>query len=54
MLRSNHERVIRENLTLRDALREANKGLLKHRNLINSLREGRFDVTKMLEKVLNK
>lgn len=44
MWRSNHEAVRRENYTLRDALREANAELLKHRRLIGGLREGSIDL----------
>ena len=53
MLRSTYEDVQRENYTLRDALREANNELRKHRNLISGLRDGRVDVTRSLERVLD-
>jgi hypothetical protein len=44
MWRSYHEAVRRENYTLRDALREANKELLKHRQLISGLRTWSIDL----------
>jgi hypothetical protein len=44
MWRSTYEQVRRENYTLRDALREANAELLKHRKLIAGLRNGSIDL----------
>ena len=54
MLVSTHEAVRRENYTLRDVLRETNQELAKHRRLLAGLRDGRIDVTRALEKVLEK
>ena len=45
MLKSNHERVRRENGMLRDALREANAELRKHRLLIAGLKQGNVEIT---------
>jgi hypothetical protein len=49
---SNHRKVELENYTLRDALREANKELLKHRLLITGLRTGQEQTTRQFEKAL--
>lgn len=51
MLRSTHERTLRENLTLRDALREANNELRKHKMLLAGIRDSSIDVAKVIEKV---
>lgn len=45
MLKSNHQAVQAENYLLRDALKEANKELLKHRRLISSLRDADPETT---------
>lgn len=50
--RSSYDAVRMENYTLRDVLSEANKELLKHRNLINALKTGQPDVVERLEAVL--
>lgn len=51
MWRSTHEKVRLENWTLRDALRESNAELLKHRRLIAGLKDGSIDlVGKFMEK----
>lgn len=54
MLRRNYDALKTENFTLRDALREANNELRKHRQLIGGLRDGRADTTRKLERVLSK
>ncbi len=46
------ERAQRENYTLRDALREANAELLKHRTLIAGLRSGDARMTKAIERAI--
>lgn len=51
MLKSTHEAVVRENLTLRDALREANKELVKHRRLIAGIKDGSVDVVHVLNRM---
>jgi hypothetical protein len=51
MLKSSHLAVQRENYTLRDALREANKELAKHRRLLSGLRSGQIDVVRTLNKI---
>ncbi len=51
MFKSNHLAVQRENYTLRDALREANKELAKHRSLLAGIRAGQVDVVKVLDKM---
>jgi uncharacterized protein (DUF3084 family) len=51
MLKSTHEAVRRENYTLRDALREANKELAKHRQLLAGIRSGQIDVVTTLDKI---
>jgi len=51
MLKSKHLAVQRENYTLRDALREANKELLKHRQFIAGIRTGQIDVINTLDKM---
>ena len=43
-----------ENYVLRDALREANAELLRHRTLIAGLASGRRDMTEALERILSK
>jgi hypothetical protein len=53
MLKSEHEDVRRENWTLKNALREANEELRKHRLLINGLKEGRIGVTRSFEKAIS-
>lgn len=54
MLKSTHEAVRRENYTLRDALREANKELLKHRQLLGGIRSGQIDVVTTLDRIMEK
>lgn len=54
VLRGTHDAVQRENYTLRDALREANKELLKHRRFIAGIRSGSIDVVRSLEKISEK
>lgn len=54
VLRSTYERVRAENSTLRDALREANNELRKHRLLIDGIAKGTPDVIDKLERVLLK
>lgn len=51
MLRSTHEAVRRENYTLRDALREANVELARHRKLLAGIRSGAVDVVGVLERM---
>lgn len=51
ILKSTHLAVQRENYTLRDALREANKELLKHRQFVAGIRSGQIDVVKTLDKM---
>lgn len=51
MLKSTHLAVQRENYTLRDALREANKELAKHRQLLSGIRSGQVDVVTILDKM---
>jgi len=41
-----------ENMTLRDALREANEELRRHRLLLASLRAGHDDTTRAVERVI--
>ena len=52
--RSTHEAVRRENYTLRDALREANEELRKHRVLVAGLRRGDVEMTRAIERVFEK
>lgn len=54
VLRSSYERLHRENYTLRDALREANAELHKHRMLVGGLRSGHEGTSLKLERVLAK
>jgi hypothetical protein len=54
MLRSTHDAVRVENYTLRDALREANKELVKHRQLLAGLRNGQVDVVRVLDRMAAK
>lgn len=51
MLKSTHRAVQVENHVLRDALREANAELLKHRQTIGSLAAGSREATEQLERV---
>lgn len=51
VLRSTHAAVRTENYTLRDALREANKELVKHRRLLAGLRSGSVDVVRVLDRM---
>lgn len=53
MLRSTHDVVRRENYTLRDALREANNELRKHRTLLAGVRSQQPEILRKLESVLN-
>jgi len=41
----------RENYTLRDALREANNEIKRHRRLLADIQSGRTDVVRILEKI---
>jgi hypothetical protein len=50
--RRRYEDVKQENYTLRDALREANKELLKHRTLLAGLRAGDQRMTAAVEKAI--
>lgn len=54
VLKSTHEAVRRENYTLRDALREANKELQKHRRLLGGIRAGQIDVVEVLDGMAKK
>jgi len=49
--RSTYERMRRENYTLRDALREANNEIKRHRRLLADIQSGRTDVVRILEKI---
>jgi len=49
--RREYDRLLIENFTLRDALREANAELYKHRTLIAGLRTGHTAMTAAVEKV---
>lgn len=51
MWKSDHRAVEMENHTLRDALREANAEVRKHRNLLATLRTGQREATEQLERV---
>lgn len=51
MWKSSHEAVRRENYTLRDALREANHELRRHRQLIGGIRSGSIDLVRSLERM---
>jgi hypothetical protein len=52
MFKSNHRAVKLENMTLRDALREANNELRKHRTTLAMLGQGDSAVTVQVERVL--
>lgn len=52
MWKKDHRAMKIENMTLRDALREANAELLKHRRTIAALGAGQRDVTEQVERVL--
>lgn len=52
VLRHAYEALQTENFTLRDALREANAELLKHRILIKGLRTGQVDITRQFERAI--
>lgn len=54
MLKSSHEAVRAENYLLRDALREANAELRKHRMLIANLRDGNKDTADTLARIFAK
>lgn len=54
VLRRNFDALQTENFVLRDALREANAELRRHRLLIGGLREQRADVVREVERVLSK
>lgn len=54
VFRRDYDALKTENFTLRDALREANRELHKHRMLIGGLRAGQVEVTRTLEKVLSR
>lgn len=51
VLRSTHAAVRTENYTLRDALREANKELVRHRQLLAGIRSGSVDVVRILDRM---
>lgn len=48
---STHEAVRLENYTLRDVLREANRELRKHKELLAGLQNGTIDIVAILDKV---
>jgi len=48
-----YHRVRRENMVLREALRDANAELLKHRRLITGLRTGQSEITEAFERAIN-
>ena len=52
VLRSTHERMIRENFSLRGAIRSANEELAKHRTLIAGLKSGQPEITRAFEKAI--
>lgn len=52
ILRSTHDAVRTENWSLRDALREANAELRRHRLLIGQLKAGHAETTTAFERVL--
>jgi protoporphyrinogen oxidase len=52
--RSRYERLKQENYSLRDALREANAELRKHRTLIAGLRDGDKRMTEAVERALSR
>lgn len=54
MLKSTHRAMQVENHTLRDALREANNELRRHRLLISQLRDGDAKTTDQLARVFKK
>ena len=54
MLKSTHRATVLENMTLRDALREANAELLKHRRTIGMLKSGERSVTEQMERVFRR
>jgi hypothetical protein len=54
MWKSAHEKVRRENYTLRDALREANQEILKHRRLLAEIQEGRGKTLEVLDRMMRK
>jgi hypothetical protein len=51
VLRRKFDAVRRENYTLRDALREANAELLRHRRLLAGVRAGSIDVVGALDRI---
>lgn len=52
MWKSTADEIRLENYTLRDALRNANEELRKHRTLIAGLRTGQTEVVNDLERIL--
>ncbi len=54
VLRRNYDHLLTENHVLRDALRESNSELRKHRVTISNLVQGAPEATKMLERVIAK
>jgi hypothetical protein len=54
MLVSNHEKVRVENCLLRDALKEANAELRKHRVLLASLKQGNIETTDKVMRAFTK
>jgi len=54
MFKSSHEAVRAENYLLRDALKEANAELRKHRILIAGLRDGNKDTADKLQRIFAK
>lgn len=54
MLKSMHEKVRQENYVLRDALREANAELSKHRRLLAGIRSGQVDIVGVLDRMTQK
>lgn len=54
MLKSTHREVKIENMTLRDALREANHELRNHRKVLGGLATGHEETLKQMERLLRK
>lgn len=52
LIRKNELRLLKlQNATLRDALRNANEELARHRRLLNDLRQGDPEVTRIIERL---
>lgn len=52
--RSAYDKLKLENYTLRDALRDANEDLRRHRVLLAAMRDGDPETTRQIEKVLGR